>query len=148
MAKPHLRSIDGCGAARRSSDGWDPDGEAAPAKQVQSQHGQVVPLMAAAIVLAAALALAVAQLGVRAVERARAQDAADAAALAAAGVGPVPEQRALAAHLAAANHAELRSMRRVGTVVVVEVQVGSYRAEAAATWAVGEPGTRGDRPGP
>ena len=104
--------------------------------------------MAAVIVLAAALALAVAQLGVRTVERARAQNAADAAALAAAGVGPVPEQRALAARLADANHAELRSLRRVGTVVVIEVRVGSQRAEAAATWVVDEPGAQGDRSGP
>ncbi len=130
-----------------------PDGGAAPAEQLQSQrlpgqHGQVVPLMAAAIVLVAALALAMAQLGVRAVDRARAQNAADAAALAAAGVGPVPRQRALAERLTHANRAELRSLRRVGAVVVVEVQVGSQRAAAAATWAVDEQGVRRASSGP
>lgn len=92
-----------------------------------SERGQVLPIVAAVLVVAAAVALVVGQLGVAAVHRAQARTAADAAALAGAAEG-----EASARSLAAANGAELVSFARDGVVVEVVVRYGRARARATA----------------
>lgn len=110
----------------------NPVGEAAPVKQVHSQHGQVVPLMAVAVVLVAALSLGVVGIGRRSIVRARAQSAADSAALAAAVAIPPAVARDLATRFAQRNGATLIGWRTVGSTVVVTVAVGGEHATAAA----------------
>jgi len=83
--------------------------------------------MVVAVVLAAAASLGIARLGVAARDRARAQTAADASALAGAAEGP-----AAARELAAANGARLVTYRQVGLDTRVEVEVGSARAHGRA----------------
>ncbi|HET7487943.1 MAG TPA: pilus assembly protein TadG-related protein [Acidimicrobiales bacterium] len=96
------------------------------------ERGQVLPLVTMVVVLAGVLCLAVGRLGGAAVDRARADTAADAAALAGAA-----GDRKDAAALAAANGGRLTSFERRGTDTRVEVAVGpaiaSARARAAAT---------------
>lgn len=112
--------------------GWHLDGEAAAAEQVHSQHGQVVPLMAVAVVLIAALSLGVVGIGRRTIDRARAQSAADSAALAAAVAIPPVSARDVARRFAARNGAFVVGWRTVGSTVVVTVEVGGEHATAAA----------------
>jgi outer membrane lipoprotein SlyB len=89
--------------------------------------GQVTPLVAV-LVLAAALAVVVlGQLGGRAVERAQARTAADAAALAGAADG-----HEAATAVARRNQAQLIAWNDDGTFVEVEVIVGDARAHARA----------------
>ncbi len=88
--------------------------------------------MAGVLVLVAMLAVGAAGLGFRVVGRARAQNAADAAALAAAVEPDDGRARAVAARLAAGNGAELVSFRRASTTVVVVVEIAHRRATAAA----------------
>jgi hypothetical protein len=88
----------------------------------------MVLLVAVVIVLAGSMALAVAELGVAAAQRSRAQISADAAALAGVSGG-----RSAAARLARANGAHLVSFERSGWVVTVVVDVGDARATASAT---------------
>lgn len=80
------------------------------------------------LVLCGLVAIGTAELGVAMVQRQRAQLAADAAALAGVEGGP-----AAASRLAGANGGQLRSFRRAGDVVVVEVTVGDARALARAS---------------
>ena len=115
------------------------DGEAAPAVQVHSQQGQVVPLMAVAIVLVAALSLGLVGLGRRSIARARAQSAADSAALAAAVAIPPQVAEGVAERFAARNGATLVGWRTVGPTVVVTVEVAGERATAAARPVTGGP---------
>jgi secretion/DNA translocation related TadE-like protein len=110
---------------------------------VHGQLGQVVPLMAVAIVLVAALALGIAGLGRRSIARARAQSAADSAALAAAVAIPPDEAREVAERFAARNGATLVAWRTVGPTVVVTVTVAGEHATAAA-----RPATTTVRPAP
>ena len=91
------------------------------------ERGQALPLLAAVLVVAAAAALVVADLGVAAVERAKARTAADAAALAGAAEG-----EAAARQVAAANGRELVSFTRDGVVVEVVVRAGRAAARATA----------------
>ena len=92
-----------------------------------SERGQVLPIVAAVLVVAAAVALVIGQLGVAAVHRAQARTAADAAALAGAAEG-----ESAARSVAAANGGELVSFVRDGFVVEVVVRHGRARARATA----------------
>lgn len=107
-------------------------------EQRPGQPGQVVPLMAVAVVLVAALSLGVAGIGRQVVDRARAQSAADSAALAAAVAPPPLVARDVAQRFAARNGAVLTGWRTVRSTVVVTVEVGGQHATAAA-----RPVTRG-----
>jgi hypothetical protein len=91
-----------------------------------AERGQVLPLVAAVLVLAGALTLVVARLSGAAVDRARARTAADAAALAGAAEGEVA-----ARSVAAANGGDLVSYRPIGRSDV-EVVVRLARATATA----------------
>ena len=92
-----------------------------------SDRGQVMPLVALLIVVAGTAGLLVARLGGAAVSRARAQTAADAAALAGAVDG-----RSGALALARANGGRLLVYEPVGTDVRVVVAVGVATARARA----------------
>lgn len=94
-----------------------------------SEAGQVVPLVAVALVVLGAAAYGLVEVGTLLVERAAARTAADATALELAATGD--EQ--LAAAVARANGAELESVRRAGVEVEVEVRVGRATARARAT---------------
>lgn len=94
-----------------------------------SARGQVVPLMAVVLLLAAGLAVGVVHVAGAAGRRAAASAAADAAALAGAADG-----RAAAEAVAAANDARLVAYRQEGTEVEVEVVRADVRATARARW--------------
>ncbi len=94
--------------------------------------GQVVPLLALVVALAALGLLALSRLVVAADAAARARTAADAAALAGAAEG-----RAAAERLAVANGAALVAWTDDGARVEVTVVVDGHRARAAATATVG-----------
>jgi len=89
--------------------------------------GQVVPLVLAVMVVVGAVMIALTHLGATATQRARAQTAADAAALAGAAEG-----RSAAEKLANANGARLVSYRDVGSDVIVTVAVEDVPATARA----------------
>jgi hypothetical protein len=92
-----------------------------------SDEGQALPLVVVSVLVAAVAALALGRLGIRAIGDARAQTAADAAALA--GVrGGYPA----AAQLATANGARLVSFTISGRDVVVRVESDGSVAEAHA----------------
>lgn len=97
------------------------------------EGGQATPLLAAALVLAAVLALTLARHGGNVVDAATARTAADAAALAGAAEG-----RRAAEQLAGANGATLELFRSEGRDVVVTVRRGRVRVTARArrdgTW--------------
>jgi hypothetical protein len=96
-------------------------------RERSSDEGQALPLIVVAVLVAAVAALALGRLGSRAIGSARAQTAADAAALA--GVrGGYPE----AARLATANGARLVSFSMYGREVRVRVEAGDATAEAHA----------------
>ncbi|MEY4230655.1 MAG: hypothetical protein RLZZ362_1504 [Actinomycetota bacterium] len=101
-------------------------------RETRVDRGSSVVLVAAVIVLAGLMALAVAELSVAAAQRARAQTAADAAALAGVSGG-----RAAASRLAAANGGALRSFVRsrhpAAITVTVTVELGDAVATARAT---------------
>ncbi len=103
----------------------------------RDDRGQVLPLVALVLVFAVMVATGIAHLAVEATERARAEHAADAAALAGA-VGDRPA----AATLARANGAELESFARDGDIVVVAVRRHGHRATARAEAVVTIPYTR------
>lgn len=104
-----------------------------PSPRAPNQRGQIVPLLAGVVTLVAVCALGVAQIGRGAVDRARAQNAADAAALAAA-ITPDPSNaRSLAAHISARNGAVLVDEHRVGGITIVRVRLSDHEASAAAT---------------
>lgn len=89
--------------------------------------GQAVPLLCLAIVVVAGLLLGLGRLGYQAAERARAQTAADAAALAGAAEG-----EEAAESVAAANGGELVEFVQVGSLTEVRVTVGRSAAVARA----------------
>lgn len=107
------------------------------ADETATERGQTLPLVVVVVVIAAGLVIGVARLGSNAVDQARAQTAADAAALA----GAVEGETA-ARELAASNGATLVSFdeRDDGVVVTVEVGRALGRARAVAT----RPGAGGD----
>jgi len=96
-------------------------------RSTDPERGQVVPLVAALLVIIALLVLGLARLGRGAVSRAQARTAADAAALA----GAVEGQQA-AEDVAEANGARLESFSQVGAVAQVTVSLGDARATARA----------------
>lgn len=108
----------------------------------RDDNGQVVPLTIAVLVFATACAAGVGHLGARAVRRAQARSAADAAAL----VAALPLEQAIAARrarlVAERNDAELVDVVRSGATTVVRVRVGDVVATAAA-----RPAPRSDRSG-
>lgn len=91
------------------------------------QRGQVLPLMAVVVALAALVVLGLGRLGAVVVARAEAQTAADAAALAGAIHG-----RGAADGLAAANGGRLVSWATAGAEVEVVAEVRGERAIARA----------------
>ncbi len=94
---------------------------------VRDDRAQLVPLFGVVVVMGFAVALLAVRLGVAANDRARAQSAADVAALAAAGGG-----EGEAFEVAAANDAEVVSIDWAAGAVRVEVRVGAASARAAA----------------
>ncbi|MYI56092.1 MAG: hypothetical protein F4062_03525 [Acidimicrobiia bacterium] len=91
-----------------------------------------MPLVLLCVVALAAAGLVLAQLAGRAQLMARAQTAADAAALAGAGDRPATSAERAAVELAAANGAELVGFEADGSVARVEVALAGQSAEAAA----------------
>ena len=102
----------------------------------RDDRGQILSLVVLLIALGAGLAVLVGELGVVAVERARAT--ADAAALAA--VTERGDGRTVAREFAAANGAQLVSFTRDGGEVLVVVRVGRARATARAVAVLCGPG--------
>lgn len=98
---------------------------------VQADHGQVLPLTALALMLALSLVLFLARVAPLVDDAARAQTAADAAALAGAAEG-----RASAARFAVANGGELVAFQQNGSVVQVVVSVGHASGQASARFRV------------
>ena len=92
--------------------------------------GQILPLVALLVAMALGLAVLTVEMARLVGERAVAQAAADAAALASA-VDP-DDGWSRAHELAVANGAVLEAFRRVGTSVEVTVRVGRARATARA----------------
>ena len=93
----------------------------------EADGGQVAPLVAVLVLLAALTVVVLGHVGGRAVEHAQARTAADAAALAGAAEG-----RDAAVALARRNRAELLTWLDDGTFVEVVVTVGDARASARA----------------
>lgn len=102
----------------------------------QDQSGQVLPLVAILIALIGFMAMQVARVGEAAGLRARAQTAADAAALAGAAVG-----EGAAGAEARANRGRLVSYREIDGDVQVEVKVGKATAKARARGSATEGGS-------
>lgn len=93
----------------------------------RDERGQTLPLLALVIVIAGGSVVGLARIGEAAILRARAQTAADAAALAGAVDGKIA-----AARLAATNGGRLVSFRTEGREAAVVVSVGRARARARA----------------
>ena len=98
----------------------------------RSEQGSFLPLLALGLALVVLAALVLGALARATTERARAQTAADAAALAA-----VVEGEEAAVELARANGGELLELRVEGGDSVVEVRVGRAVAQARAALDVG-----------
>jgi Flp pilus assembly protein TadG len=94
--------------------------------------GQVVPLVAVALLVLGAAAYGIVTVGGVLVERAVARTAADAAALELAAT----DDEQAAREVADANGAEVVAIRRVGASVEVEVRVGRVTARARASSSV------------
>ena len=90
-------------------------------------QGQALPLLAGVLALVATVAIGLVALGNLVGERARAQTAADAAALAGAARG-----RPAAAAMARENHGDLESFAVQGAEVEVTVRVGDATATSRA----------------
>ena len=99
-----------------------------------SERGSFLPLVALGLALLVVAGLLLTGFARATAERARAQTAADAAALA----GVVEGQEA-AAELAKTNGGELVEFRRDGSEVVVRVRVGGSAASARAGLELGDP---------
>ena len=93
-----------------------------------NDRGQAVGLLLAVVAMASLGVVAVGSIGVRLVDRGRAQTAADAAALAATFGG-----RAAAQRMAAGNGARLVQYAQVGDTFVVVVDIDGQHATATAT---------------
>jgi hypothetical protein len=94
---------------------------------MHSERGQVLPLVALVMVVAGLAVVAIGRIGGAAVDRARAQSAADAAALAGAADG-----KDAARELARANGGRLDGYEEVGDDARVRVEVGDAEAPARA----------------
>jgi hypothetical protein len=104
-------------------------------------RAQALPLVVVAVALAAVAVVGLGRFAVGAVDAARARTAADAAALAGATGG-----FSAAARAAAANDGRLVSFGPVGDDVVAIVEVGTARATARGTVALGAPPSPKVRP--
>lgn len=116
-------------------------------RAAENERGQVVPLVAVVVLIAGLMALGLGRVGQAAVSRARAQTAADAAAL-----GGAADGRSAADALATANGAHLDQYEELGSSVRVHVSIGDAhavaRAERLGTTAGGGKGsTKGLAPG-
>lgn len=98
-----------------------------PEEPRRPERGSVSLIVAAGVALAAVMAIGVARVGDASWRRARADATADMVALAAV-TGGDDGSRAVAA----ANGAEVRSVRRVGDTVVVDVVAAGVSSSAAA----------------
>jgi Flp pilus assembly protein TadG len=96
-------------------------------RRTDDDRGQALPLLAGALALVVMLMLGLVALGTTVDDRARAQTAADAAALAGAADGRVAAEGA-----AAANHASLERFTSQDGEVEVVVRAGGSRATARA----------------
>ena len=96
--------------------------------RLRADGGQALPWLLVIVLIGFGLLVVAARLASVLDDSARARTAADAAALAGAAAGE-PEARSMAA----ANGGELVDYERAGSVVTVEVQVGSVRARARAS---------------
>ena len=94
-------------------------------------RGQATPLWAIVLVLAGLLLVPTGLLAKATIERSKAQNAADAAALAGALADP-HQAESEARSIAGVNGARLEQFRRLGAVVEVVVAVGGRRATARA----------------
>lgn len=121
----------------RSSFDHRPAPDGAVLRPSRRQGGQVVPVLAVALLLAALLGVGLVRLAGADARRAAAQAAADASALAGADGG-----RPAAEAMAAANGAVLVSYRSTDLDVVVVVERQRVRAEARARWGVDQPVAR------
>jgi hypothetical protein len=109
------------------------------------EHGQIVPLVAVVLLVAAAGVVVVGRLAASAAALAATQAVADAVALAGAQAG-----EATAAGVAAANRARLVRFEQAGDLVQVEVSRGPTSAVATAQiWVEpgGTPSVEGEPPG-
>ncbi len=95
--------------------------------QHPGDRGQATVLVAVAVAFTAVVALGLTRVGLATLDRAGAQAAADASALAGAAEG-----RGAAEEVAAANHGRLATFQVVGSDVVVTVRVGDEQATARA----------------
>ena len=112
-------------------------------RSMPGERGQVVPLLAALVVLAGLAMMALGHLGGGAVERAEARRAADAAALAGAAEG-----RSAAQRLAGDNGATVSRYNEAGKDTEVVVRFGDARAIARARREGGGVGARPGDPSP
>jgi len=103
----------------------------APLRRGSGDRGQAVPLVIAAVALAAVCLIGLGRFAAGAVDAARARTAADAAALAG-----VARGRGAAANAAASNGGRMVAFSVVGDDVVVRVTVGRATASARATLAM------------
>ena len=97
------------------------------AQRCRSDAGQIVPMVALILAIVVLIGLLVVRLGLQVDERARAQSAADAAALAGA-----TEGEDVAGSVTQANGAVLESFVVQGSEVEVVVRLGDERATARA----------------
>ena len=96
--------------------------------RIRGDGGQAMPLAIAAIVVAGLLTIAVGSMAGDVVDAARAQTAADAAALASIGGG-----RAAASSLAVEHGGTVVAWSQQGSVITVSVRIGDAVAVARAT---------------
>lgn len=107
---------------------WERDRSGVDRRRTRRQSGQIIPTMVVAVLVVLVIALLVlVRVGRQVDDRARAQSAADAVALAGARDG-----EGSAGSIAAANHAVLESFVGRGVEVEVIVRVGRSRATARA----------------
>jgi secretion/DNA translocation related TadE-like protein len=107
-----------------------------PRNEPQNERGAVTIFAIVALVFAAALMLGIARLGHAVNDKARAESAADASALAAAGVlargGSAVDASNAAAETAASNDAHFNQCECSGARPIVTVRVGDATARAGA----------------
>ena len=104
--------------------------------RIRGDGGQAMPLAMAAIVVAGLLTIAVGSMAADVVDAARAQTAADAAALAS-----IEGGRTAASSMAIEHGGSMVAWSQQGTVITVSVRVGDAVAVARATGGGPPPGT-------
>ena len=122
-----LRSGSGRHGSGRHGSFRNGSGRQGSALRCRHEAGQIVPMAALILAIVMLIGLLVVRLGLQVDERARAQSAADAAALAGA-----TEGEDVAGSVSEANGAELESFVVRGSEVEVVVRYGEERATARA----------------